>query len=110
LVRDCADATCLASSVTVLGGSTNGDGLGAAMRSDGRPLLVFGASGTAGVQVFDCASATCAAGSRRSLVAGGNFGSFLAMALRDDGRPVIAYYDADNDDLRLHICANPDCT
>jgi hypothetical protein len=108
-VHDCADAACVTSSRTTLGNPVT-NGLTAALRDDGRALLVFGAPGTVGVQVFDCAASTCATGSSRSLVAGGNFGSFLAMALRGDGRPVVAYYDTDNDDLRLHICANPDCT
>lgn len=108
-VHDCADAACLSSSMALPGNPT-ANGLGATLRADGRALIVFGAPGTDGVRVFDCSTSTCAAGSSRSLVAGGNFGSHVALAVRDDGRPVVAYYDADNDDLRLHICANPDCT
>jgi hypothetical protein len=108
-VHDCADPTCLSSAVSNLGNATT-NGLGATLRADGRPWIVFGAPAANGVRMFDCSTAACTAGSSRSLVTGGNFGAYVALAVREDGRPVVAYQDADNDDLRLYLCANPDCT
>lgn len=111
-VHDCADALCVASTVTSFtSGTTNPVDM--TLRGDGRALIAHGvnvAAGASDLRVFDCSDSGCTAGSSRTLVGSGDFGTAAAIALRSDGRAVLAHYDGANDDLRLHICANPECT
>jgi hypothetical protein len=107
-VHDCADALCVASTLTSFtSGTTNPVDM--TLRGDGRALIAHGvnvAAGASDLRVLDCSDSGCTAGSSRTVVGSGDYGTVAAVALRSDGRPVLAYYDGANDDLRLHICAN----
>lgn len=94
---DCSDANCGAGNSRAVSGSGNStsDVIEMALRTDGRPVLLYAVSNLNDVYLFDCADADCTSGTQHLLVdePTGN-GTFLwnyAIIVGPGDRPIVMY-------------------
>lgn len=94
---DCADANCSSGSARAVSGSGNSTSnvLEMALRTDGRPVLLYAVSNLNDVYVFDCADVNCASGSQRLLVdeptVNSAFNWNYAITVGPGDRPIVMY-------------------
>ncbi|MGD9583524.1 MAG: hypothetical protein AB7V26_07625 [Lysobacterales bacterium] len=114
---DCADALCALGSSRAVSGSGNstGDVLEIALRTDGRPVLLYAVSNLNDVYLFDCADGDCSSGTAHLLVdePTGN-GTFLwnyAIIVGPGDRPIVMYALGSNSGpaLRYVRCNDSAC-
>ena len=99
---DCADANCSSGSARAVSGSGNSTSnvLEMALRTDGRPVLLYAVSNLNDVYVFDCADVNCTSGSPHLLVdeptVNSAFNWNYAITIGPGDRPIILYGFNDN--------------
>ena len=81
-----------------------------ALRDDQRPLIAYYDATNTSLRLYDCADATCASGTRRTLDSLGDVGANVALAIRPNGLPVVAYRSTTAASLKLYDCGNAACS